>query len=67
MIAAGGWTETQDGWNEISHTAVWYDPTSASWVQIENLKKHFGCTMHRLSSAKEAARTRHLQPGYTGR
>jgi len=39
MIAAGGWTETQDGWNEISHTAVWYDPTSASWVQIENLKK----------------------------
>ena len=39
MIAAGGWTETQDGWNEISHTAVWYDPTSASWVQIENLRK----------------------------
>ena len=39
MIAAGGWTETEDGWNEISHTAVWYDPTSASWVQIENLKK----------------------------
>ena len=39
MVAAGGWTETEDGWNEISHTAVWYDPASASWTQLENLKK----------------------------
>ena len=39
VVAAGGWTETEDGWNEISHTAVWYDPSSATWTQLNNLKK----------------------------
>ena len=39
VVAAGGWTEAEDGWNEISHTAVWYDPSSATWTQLNNLKK----------------------------
>lgn len=39
LVAAGGWTEAEDGWNEISHSAVWWDPASANWTELEDLKK----------------------------
>ena len=39
LVAAGGWTEAEDGWNEISHSAVWWDPASANWTELEDLRK----------------------------
>ena len=39
LVAAGGWTEAEDGWNEISHSAVWWDPATANWTELEDLKK----------------------------
>ena len=39
VVAAGGWTETEDGWNEISHKTVWYDPASTNWTELQDLRK----------------------------